>query len=257
MGIKEILAAKKAAAAKLETSVPPEDSVPKEAATTPPDIPPETDEPETEEDSGEADSEEGYEENEEDQEEEAAQTQTVPELVKEEPSIIQSTAPMSFPERMKLKKKLEEEAKAKTVSFGSDAPKLEGTPAKTVIVTAGAPNKVVSIAPQESADNSSIHEEISIEAEQAYADIKARIDQLVELSEEPLVNAMSELKKSLMKNPSAVSLMLDSDIGQMVIALRKMTHTDATEVAKPGKRGPKAKQISLTADDMEAAFDSL
>lgn len=99
----------------------------------------------------------------------------------------------------------------------------------------------------------------SDDAAQSYVDIKLRIDELVELSEEPLVQAMSELKKALMKNPAAVSLMLDSDIGQMVIALRKMTHVATVEASKPAKekKAPKASKVALTAEALEAAFDEM
>lgn len=100
--------------------------------------------------------------------------------------------------------------------------------------------------------------EVTDETAQAFVDIKLRIDELVELSEEPLVQSMTELKKALMKNPSAVSLMLDSDIGQMVIALRKMTHTAVAEASKPkDRKSPKASKVSLTAEALEAAFDDM
>lgn len=93
----------------------------------------------------------------------------------------------------------------------------------------------------------------------AYIDIKLRIDDLVTLSGEDLVGAMTELKKALMKNPSAVSLMLDPDIGQMVIALRRITSVASAESAvKTSKTGPKAsKSVQLTAEALELAFASI
>lgn len=93
----------------------------------------------------------------------------------------------------------------------------------------------------------------------AYIDIKLRIDDLVAMSGEDLVSAMTELKKALMKNPSAVSLMLDPDIGQMVIALRRITNVAAAEAtAGKSKTGPKAtKSVQLSAEAMELAFNEM
>lgn len=95
--------------------------------------------------------------------------------------------------------------------------------------------------------------------EQRYADISTRIHELAELSEDDLKNAMSNLKKSLMENPAACTLMMDEDIGLMVIALRRITHVTITEAkeAKPKAGKPKASKVALTAEQLEAAFDEL
>lgn len=58
---------------------------------------------------------------------------------------------------------------------------------------------------------------------QEVADIQNRITQLEALSEDDLKPAMKDLKKALMDNPDACSLMLPEDIGKMVEALRRMT----------------------------------
>lgn len=100
----------------------------------------------------------------------------------------------------------------------------------------------------------------NVSAEQAYADILPRIQALKELDSEDLENAMKELKDALMKNPSAATLMLPEDIGEMVKALRKTTGQTMVEATKAKKTGepkaPKAKK-TMTADELSAAFDEL
>lgn len=58
---------------------------------------------------------------------------------------------------------------------------------------------------------------------QAYADIHARIETLIELSGEDLSGAMIELKGALKHNPNACALMLPEDIGGIVAALQRIT----------------------------------
>lgn len=98
------------------------------------------------------------------------------------------------------------------------------------------------------------------ETAQAYADIHARIEALADLSDTPLEGAMSALKKALMANPNAVSLMLDSDYAQMVVALRRLTKEDQLEAAKEKTTGRKRtkKTVDFTnADEVQAVFDEL
>lgn len=97
---------------------------------------------------------------------------------------------------------------------------------------------------------------------QAYVDIKQRIHNLESMFEDDLKNAMSDLKAALKKNPNATELMLDSDVGKMVIALRRMTHVavvEAEKEKKPGraKKEPKAKEVALTKEQIEAAFNEI
>lgn len=96
------------------------------------------------------------------------------------------------------------------------------------------------------------------ETKQAYSDLKVRLDSLVSLSDLDLKTAMTELKKALMQNTNAVALMLPSDIGQMVIALRKMTGVELAkaEEKKTGKK-VKVKEVMLSADALEQAFKEL
>lgn len=97
---------------------------------------------------------------------------------------------------------------------------------------------------------------------QAYVDIKTKIHNLEAMFDDDLKNAMSDLKQALKKNPNATELMLDADVGKMVTALRRMTHVaqvEATTKAKPGRKKsePKAKDVPLTKEQIEAAFDEL
>jgi len=97
---------------------------------------------------------------------------------------------------------------------------------------------------------------------QAYVDIKTKIHNLEAMFDDDLKNAMSELKQALKKNPNATDLMLDADVGKMVTALRRMTHVaqvEATTKTKAGKTktAVKVKDVPLTKEQIEAAFDEL
>lgn len=95
-----------------------------------------------------------------------------------------------------------------------------------------------------------------------YVDIKMRIQALEEAFDDDLRGAMAELKAALKKNPNATELMLDADIGKMVIALRRMTHVEVVAAAtkKPAAKKAskvKAKEVALTKEEIEAAFAEL
>lgn len=94
---------------------------------------------------------------------------------------------------------------------------------------------------------------------QAYVDIKGKIDQLEATSEENLKDAMSTLKAALMANPAAVSLMEDTDMGKMVIALRRYTKEEVIAASVNKKVGRKPKEtIDLTDPTvMQAVIDEL
>lgn len=97
---------------------------------------------------------------------------------------------------------------------------------------------------------------------QAYADIKNKIEQLEALEDTALEGAMKELKKALMANPNAVSLMLDTDYGKMVLALRKITKEAQVEATKEkstgnGKGKKATKSLPLDASVLAQVFDEL
>lgn len=98
---------------------------------------------------------------------------------------------------------------------------------------------------------------IPADKEQAYEDLRARIAELETLAEDNLQRAMIDLKKALMANPEACSLMLPEEIGSMVAALRKITGQHAaTEANKPKGRAAK-KSVPLSEAEMQAAWDDL
>lgn len=140
--------------------------------------------------------------------------------------------PLSFAEKMALKK---------AQIAGAQATPQAPEPKKAVIDPAMIPEDPVDA--------------------QAYVDIKQRIETLEGLFEDDLKSAMSELKAALKKNPNAAELMLDTDVGKMVMALRKITHTaqvQAEEGAKKTKgKAAKAKDVVLTKEQLEAAFNDL
>lgn len=102
--------------------------------------------------------------------------------------------------------------------------------------------------------------DVPIVDQQAYRDIKAKLDLLEDMSEVNLKDAMSDLKKSLLKNPQACYLILPQEVGQMVIALRRMKNEDVVTAEKvkkePGAKKAKASK-ALTADEIATAFDEL
>lgn len=95
----------------------------------------------------------------------------------------------------------------------------------------------------------------------AFIDIKRRVAKLKNLMGDDLPPAMSQLKKALKENPAACELMLDEDLGMMVVALRRMTGEQIAAAAEPKKKGPgksaKAKDVALTKDQIMDAFNEM
>ena len=71
------------------------------------------------------------------------------------------------------------------------------------------------------------------------SEISQRIHQLESLSIEDLKSEMASLKKAILENPQACMLLLDEDIGQMVISIRKITGL-AIQTAASKKKEPRA-----------------
>lgn len=157
---------------------------------------------------------------------------TEPEPVAEQPE--QPQKPLTFAEKLALKKQ--------GIQIAQTAPPP-------------APPKAVEV----HIDPDSIPSD-PVEA-QAYVDIKTRIANLEAVFDDDLRNAMRELKEALKKNPAASEILLDSDVGKMVTALRRMTHVEIVAAKTPGKPGrkssPKAKDVQLTAEQIQAALDEL
>lgn len=199
MGLKEILAAKKAAALASET---PEPAAPATTAVVATQEPPKE-----------------------------AKVLAL-DLPVEAPAPATSSKPLSFAEKMALKK-------AQAASAGPVAPVIPEVK-EPVINPDMLPDD-----PTEAA---------------AYIGIKRTIEGLVALMGDELKSGMSQLKKALKENPAACELMLDEDLGKMVVALRRMTGEQLAAATKPPKKigkTPKAKELVLTKEQIEAAMAEL
>lgn len=98
------------------------------------------------------------------------------------------------------------------------------------------------------------------QSEQIYSDIKPRLHALEEMTEADLPNEMQNLKKALMQNPDACSLMLPEEVGMLVAALRRITGQAlaSAKAAKTKTAKPKAASMkSLTAEEIQNALDEL
>ena len=168
-------------------------------------------------------------------------------IIKEEVAATQVEKPMSFAERMLLKK----------VKASKQSSTL--APVETVLIAnIPAPADITTHEDQLVSLPNVSQSSVSVETEQAYADISKRIEALASLSDTNLEIAMSELKIALLANPNAVSLMEDTDYGKMVIALRSMTKEAATDALKEKISGKKSKsKLSLSPEDVAAAFEEI
>lgn len=175
--------------------------------------------------------------------------------------------PLSFAEKMLLKKQQASHTEVAQVTL-STAPATTASTTSTNSANSTEPSpapmpaelviKVVAAVAEEDEHSEAI-EKASPADQQAYADIKAKLALLSDMSDEHLKSAMTDLKKALLQNPQACYLMLPQDIGQMVIALRTMKNEAVVEATKePKAKAAKAKASKpLTADEIAAAFDEL
>lgn len=190
------------------------------------------------------------------------------------PAVV-SEKPLTFAEKMALKK---QQAAAQEAPAPAPAP----TPAVSPIAAmeekpvAAAPSAPLSFADKLRAQKEAVkaaqtvvQEKVEIDPEripadpdeaQSFVDIVTKINDLKSLMEDDLKEGMSALKAAIKKNPSAADLLLDEELGLMVVALRRMrgiTITEATKEKKPGAKKPKAKEVALSAEELEAAWSEL
>lgn len=236
MGLAEILAKKKAAA---ETAAPSQTSTVQQAA------PAEEQKPV----------------------EEKTQAAAAPAVVSEKP--------LTFAEKMALKKQQAAAQEAPTPAVSPIAA-MEEKPAAAAPVQTAAPSAPLSFADKLRAQKEAVkaaqtvvQEKTEIDPEripadpdeaQSFVDIVTKINDLKSLMEDDLKEGMSALKAAIKKNPSAADLLLDEELGLMVVALRRMrgiTITEATKEKKPGAKKPKAKEVALSAEELEAAWSEL
>lgn len=166
--------------------------------------------------------------------------------------------PMSFAEKMALKKKQAEAAVSTPAPAPTPASALAALDIEDTIVQEA---PTVTLSPDQL---SVIQEEEDSELAQAYSDLALTINKLKYTDDgDDLTNAMTELKKALKKNPSASMLLLDTDIGQMTLALRRYTGLaisdakESKEKAKPGRKPAKASNVPLTPEQIAAALDDM
>ena len=168
--------------------------------------------------------------------------------------------PLSFAEKMALKRSQAESTSivgTATVDTVKNS-EMNSSPIADAKIPEAVVIGIVSHVAEEE-DHTAEVEAASPEDQQAYYDIKAKINLLSDMSEANLPGAMKELKTALLKNPQACYLILPQDIGQMVIALRAMKNEAVVEAASGKEKGPKKAKASkaLTADEIAQAFDEL
>ncbi len=170
------------------------------------------------------------------------------------PAPTEQSKPLTFAEKLALKRKQDAEALAQKKAESTS----NAAPVEELAVLSPAPVQE-SIAKAERAPV-----EIQIvsddpEIQQKYADIKNKILDLEDKMGDDLKSAMTALKKSLHDNAEACAHMLDEDIGQMVVALRRMTMQDVIESKEgSGKKKPKATTMrDLTAEQLMAGIEEL
>ena len=160
--------------------------------------------------------------------------------------------PMTFAEKMALKKASVEKATNE---------KQSDQQAQQTAIVEQKPVETNKLSKEQEENLSEIED---AEMAQAYSDIALKINSLSFASSgEPLGNAMADLKKALHKNPSASMMLLDTDIGQMTIALRRYTHvemaaqTEDKAEKKATKKAGKAVNVVLTPEMLALQFSDL
>lgn len=93
------------------------------------------------------------------------------------------------------------------------------------------------------------------EASQLASEIQARIAALESLFDEPLKEEMNELKRVLLSNPSAASLLKDEDVGLLVKALRRTVSVAIAEASAAKEKKPASRKTKpLTKDQLKQAL---
>lgn len=159
-----------------------------------------------------------------------------PPTVPEPPAPAAESKPLTFAEKIALKRKQDAEA---AVSKPTAAPVVEANP---LAILEESTNVAIKKEPKEVpivTDN--------MEVQQVYANLLEKINDLEHLTGDDLKNAMTNLKKGLMENPDACELMLDEDIGEMVKALRRITMQAVIETKETGSGRKKPKASTMAA----------
>ena len=91
--------------------------------------------------------------------------------------------------------------------------------------------------------------------EQVCSDITLKIRSLEALSGDELKGEMLALKKAIMENPQACSLLLPEDIGLMVSSLRRIVGTAIVTASTKKTKEKKPSTKKMTAAELAAALD--
>ena len=189
-----------------------------------------------------------------------------------EPAASAQQKPMTFAEKIAEKKRLAAQSGVGSATVpGSAAPSSSPVPGtSSELFSPEAPVQTALSFPSPAAppvielteeQKENLEEVEDSELAQAYSDLALTINKLKYTDDgDDLANAMSALKASIKKNASASMLLLDSDIGQMTMALRRYTRVEVTEAAEEKKstggkgRKPKLANTPLTADQIANAL---
>lgn len=200
----------------------------------------------------------------------AAET-TIPTEVATAAVAAAAQAPMTFAEKLAARRAEKAQAIANKVQKASPIAAMEEPSTETV----AQPNKPLTFAEKMAAKKQEIAEAqkaapapadidpsripANPDEAQSFADIVSKIRELHNLMEDDLKEGMSALKVALKKNPAASDLLLDEEIGLMVVALRRIRGVAVSEASKEKKPGrkPKAKDVQLTAEELNAAWAEL
>lgn len=94
-----------------------------------------------------------------------------------------------------------------------------------------------------------------VETSQLASEIQARILALESLFDEPLKAEMNELKRVILANPSAASLLKDEDVGLLVRNLRRTVSTAIAEASAAKEKKPASRKTRpLTKDELKQAL---
>lgn len=99
--------------------------------------------------------------------------------------------------------------------------------------------------------------ELTAEGEQVFSEIKQKISLLATFDGDSLKTEMASLKKAILENPAACSLLLEEDIGMAVAALRRMVGVAVTTATAPKEKKAKTSTKALSAVELAAAMASI
>lgn len=95
------------------------------------------------------------------------------------------------------------------------------------------------------------------EVEQVASEISIKIRNLANFDGESLKGEMASLKKALLENPAACSLLQPEDIGEAVANLRRMVGIAIATATAPKVKAASTKPKKLTAAELKQAMSEV